>query len=153
MEEIGSKLLVLKYRYPSILTGDGRVQAVGNMDGNTPVIDLPVGTLIQFGDQFVTLSSDSFTNTSLNSPSGYDRHQQYQHSLFAGLSDFAATNNSNGNTIRVSTLPQRSNGLYLNRDGSLVFQNLSQHQVTPLNVLLLRSKPKGNLATGIVKLY
>jgi hypothetical protein len=139
MLEIGQKLLVLKWRYPSILTGDGRVQAVGNLDGGVPVIDIPIGTLVQFGDKFLTIHADAFTDATLDArqvTTGIDNTNK----LFDGMDDAFSLDNAQ-NTIRINA-PNSTKYLYLGYDGSLYFKSTATGSNSN-ECMLLRSTPKG----------
>lgn len=146
MGEIGLKLLTLKWRYPSMLTNDGRIQAVGNMDGTIPVIDIPIGTLVQFGDKFLTIQPAAFTDVSLSArqvTTGIDN----TNSLFDGMDDAFGLDNAQ-NTIRINA-PATTKWLYLGYDGSLYFKD----QATGSNsneCMLLRSTPNGVSAPTLV---
>lgn len=146
MEEIGLKLLVLKWRYPSVLTGNGRVQAVGHLDGEVPVIDIPIGTLVQFGDKFLTIQADAFVDEDLAGrqvTSGIDN----TNTLFDGMGDAFGLEGDH-NTVRVNA-PDTVAYLYLGYDGSLYFKD----EATGSNsneCMLLRSTPHGSSSPDIL---
>lgn len=123
-----------------MLTTDGRIQAVGNMDNTTPVIDIPIGTLVQFGDKFVTIQPENFVDGTLNArqlTSGINN----TNNLFDGMGEQFGLENSQ-NTIRVNA-PTTTRYLYLNRDGSLYFTD-NPTGSNANECLLLRSEYKGS---------
>lgn len=152
LQDIYAKLLVLKYRYPAILSSDSRCPASVGQENNNWVVDIPVGIFVEFGDGFVSINPDKFDPAigaryanSSNADFGYDF-------LFENESNdnFSSNNNVGGNVVRFNA-PANPKALFLKRDGSLVFRDTP----TPSNsneCLLMKITPKSN-AAPILKRY
>lgn len=176
LQTIASKLLVLKYRFPTVLSGAGRCAAtVNQLPSGAYVIDIARGTLVQFGDRFVSLE-DKFAQISGNTPaentttgdtpisgggkSAGEAHyantsnapeQTYQ-PLYEGETITTAQTGSEptGNVIRINA-PLTQKWLYLNYEGELFFRNYPEPS-SSTECLLLRITPQSG-AAPIIKAY
>lgn len=156
IQELQRIVLVLKYRFPTIVSGDGRCPAMVHQDASgNYVIDIPIGTLVEFGDRFVYVEPET-TQSAVNPrriTASNAATITYQ-SLFEGENiepthpRAASTDNSTtGNVVRIDA-PTSRKWLYLSHEGDLFFRSDAQ----PSNgnqCLLLRVDPVQDSAPTI----
>ncbi len=150
---IERKLFVLKYRFPTIGTSGGRCPAAVVTDGINYFIDIPVGMLVEFGDQFVYVQplSDDLTMharfVSASNPPEIDYQSIFEGESIPGSS---AAPQPTGNVIRINA-PTTQKWLYLGYDGKLFFRNTPEPSGKG-QCLLLRITPQSN-AAPVLKSY
>jgi hypothetical protein len=154
LSEMNQQLLVLRFRYPTIVSGDGRISASAQLDGSTPVIDVPLGQLVQFGDRFITLQQANFAGLT-NVQSITSAGSNFEHPALIGTS--AKTANL-ANTVRFDA-PSSTKWLVINRDGEISWKS-EAHPSNAYECLLLKAIPNGvsehklkmyyNLRNGVI---
>jgi len=153
--ELQRQILVLKYRFPTIVSADGRCPAtVRQGDDGGYVIDIPVGTLVEFGDRFVyvTTTTSDMTVEARHATASGSPPVAYQ-KLFEGESiaptraEPARTPSSEppGNVIRL-TAPATQKWLYLSYDGALFFRSTPETSHSN-QCLLMRITVSGGVPT------
>ncbi len=155
LTEINKQLLVLRFRFPTIVSADGKISASAQLDSGTPVIDMPLGQLIQFGDKFVILNEASFAGLT-NPRSVTSSNSNYDHPALEGTS---AQVGSVPNTIRFNAEAGQK-WLVVNRDGIVSWKSTA-YPSNAFECLLLRATPSGveesrlklyfNLRNGVIK--
>lgn len=104
---IATKLLVLKYRYPTAGTGDTRCPASVRQLNGQFVIDIPSGVFIEFGDKYETIKPENFP-LSVNAR------------FTNGSNPTPPENGSPGNVITFDA-PATTKTLYLGYAGNMFF--------------------------------
>lgn len=152
LNEIYAAIKVLEVRYPTILSNDCRCPAnVVDEDGDW-VIDIPVGTAVEFGAKFVGIYAENFPNSAnARYVTVSDDEPEYL-PILEGRDDFknAGNNEPSGNYIRFD-MPGSTKALYMLVTGELVFRST----VTPstsVECLLMKITPK-NDEQPILKRY
>lgn len=160
LQEIAAGLLVLKYRYPTIATADGYLPANVVSDGGQWVLDIPIGTFIQFGDRYVSIIPENFLDSALNAryATASDPDDiKYTH-IFdnqSEIEDSLQNTNSNptANVVRFNIpVGPITKALNINRDGKLTLTNT----ITPSNVthcLLLKITSPDSVTQPTLKKY
>lgn len=160
LEEIAQGLLVLKYRYPTIATSDGYIPANVVSESGQWVLDIPIGTFVQFGDRYVAIIPENFVDPTLNAryATASDPDDiKYTH-IFdnqSEIEDSLQNTNSNptANVVRfnIPTGPIVK-ALNLNRDGELTLTDA----ITPSNgshCLLLKITSPDSVTQPTLKKY
>lgn len=150
--EIAEKLAVLKYRYPTIVSVDGRCPAMPTVDPNgKPCVDIPVGTAVQFGDGFMVILPANFQDASVNARFAIAGENNYNDPLLNDLTmDDGAPNNA-VNVVRFDA-PDTTKWLYMNRAGQLFFRTTAQPS-NAFEVLLMKITPNGSSEAPRLKRY
>lgn len=145
-------LLVLKYRYPTIVTEDSKVPAVVVNDGGTWSVDISVGTTVQFGDGFVGVRLENFEDENLNPRYASTGGAVDNKPIFDGKTDFMEDFElPPGTAVIRFDAPTTTKAIYLLRDGKIV----TRTAITPSNsdeCLLMKIIPNGS-ASPVLKRY
>ena len=142
LKEISEALIVLKYRYPTIISSDSKCPAAVVDDGGKWAIDIPVGTFIQFGTRFVPLVLEGFQDQSVHPRYGDLSPQVGYKPIFDGEMSKISNISNNGNVIRFDAPTSTAKSLFVNINGELIFKNTSTPS-TSTECLLLKITPKG----------
>ena len=119
--EIQTQTLV--YRYPTILSGDGKCPRELKQDENGIwVVDIPIGIDVEFGDAFLKIRAENFTDPIVNA-----RYINISNGVVTYLPLLEANGNpgnaTTGNYIRFN-VPPTTKTLFLNRAGELFFRDV-----------------------------
>lgn len=150
LNEIAAAITVLKVRYPTILSGDCRCPAYAVEDENGWVIDIPVGTAVEFGAKFVGIYAENFPESINARYVTVSADEMGFLPIVEGREDIkkeGGTPPQTGNFVRFNVLPGEK-ALYLKENGELEFRE----EITPSNsaeCLLLRISPKGGAEPDI----
>ncbi|MBA2495073.1 MAG: hypothetical protein H0V31_10320, partial [Acidobacteria bacterium] len=139
---VEDKILVLKYRYPSILTGDGKIPFNLTDNNGTWVVDIPVGIDVQFGDGFVRIKAENFQDSSVNAQYVNISNGGVQYLPLVEPTGAPTANATSGNEIRFN-VPATTKTLYLNREGELFFRDAAQPS-NPTECILMQSIRSGS---------
>lgn len=148
LNEIAEKLAVLKHRYPTIVSGDGRCPAVAGLEnGITPIVDIPVGTIVQFGDRFVVIDPANFQDSSVNARYTVAAANDYSDPLLDDLDLPDNAPNSNVNVVRFNS-HSTTKALFINRAGQIFFRSAAQPSTSD-ECLLMKITPNGASAATL----
>ena len=138
--EIQTQTLV--YRYPTILSGDGKCPRELKQDENGVwVVDIPIGVDVEFGDAFIKIRAENFTDPSVNA-----RYINISNGVITYLPLVVANGNpgsaTTGNYIRFN-VPPTTKTLFLNRAGELFFRSVGSPS-GPTECVLMKTTRNGS---------
>ena len=151
LKMLEDQIRVLIYRYPTILSGDGRCPATLLQDENGVwVVDIPIGVDVEFGDAFVKIRAEKFTDPIVN-----PRYVNISNGVVTYLplieSNGNPGNDTTGNVIRY-TVQDTTKTLFLNRQGQLFFRDVAAPSNTG-ECVLLKTTRNGANTNPILKRY
>lgn len=157
LAEISQALLVLRYRYPTLSSGNGQLPAEIVGDGGFWVCDIPIGVFTQFGDRYVAIRPEAFVDPSLNARYATSGTASNSYApIFdnqSEIEDFVADPGASptANVVRFN-VPIGTKALNVNRDGQITLTDL----ITPTNgthCLIAKITSPDGIAKPTIKTY
>ncbi len=155
--EIAEAILVLRYRYPTVASGNGRLPITTKQENSKWVADIPIGIFVQFGDRYTSITPEGFVDAGLNARYANSSDSTFKYAdIFdnqSEIQDSIADSNasSSANVVRFD-VPVGTNALYINRDGQITLESA----VEPSNgtkCLLSKLYAKDAATQPVIKSY